>query len=183
MSEQGESRPSNSGQLTRELAQPTIRFVLTLIVLGAIQFSLGILPAVDQVVVSPDITVATLLYSLITLIMFGIVFDYASTLGDVLGRAVPGVPSLERIVQLFAVLVVLVWAYGVFWWLPFFRTNPALYDLVFLALGVGVGGWLCYLVFSDLDAVSALIADRLLGDETVTATPEDGVAGAEETDG
>jgi uncharacterized protein YacL len=153
---------SPAGQAKRELVQPTVRVVLALLVLGVVQFLIVRVPGVNRVVLQPDITVATVLYSLLTVAMFGALLTYVSTVGRSLARIFDSFPAIQRLVQLVGVLVVLVWAYQVFWWLPYFRANPAQYDYVFLVLGIVFVGWLGYIAYSNVDELSALLTGQLV---------------------
>lgn len=144
------------------LAQPTIRVVLALAILFGLQVALSIIPGVGTVVLQPDVTVGTVLYGAITLVMFGAVFNYGDTVGDVLNQSLPNVPEIQRIVRLVTVLLITIWAYQVFWWLPYFRSNPGQYDLLFLLLGIGVTGWLAYLLYTNVDELSELATGKLV---------------------
>lgn len=162
MGETGQQSPSRGEQAKQELIQPTIRVILALVVLAVIQFLVVQVPGVERTVLDPDITVATILYSVITLIMFGAIINYASATGAALASIFESFPAIERIVQLIGVLVVLIWAYQEFWWLPYFRENQTQYDYIFLILGIVFIGWLGYLLYSNVDKLSALLTGQVI---------------------
>lgn len=165
---------TTSSRVIEPLIQPTIRVILALVILGVIQFLVVRVPGVERVMLEPDITVATVIYSVITLVMFGAVMNYASSVGSALAGIFASFPELERIVQLIGVLVVLVWAYQIFWWVPYFRTNEAQYDYLFLVMGIIFIAWLGYILYSNVDKMSALITGQVIeeiGEEPATTDP------------
>lgn len=166
------SQAGKTGEIKRELVTETIRVVLALLVLGVIQFLIGYLPGASQVVLSPEITAGTLLYAVVTLVMFAAVLNFAVSVGDLLSRRYTGFTDAEDIVRLTGLLVVIIWAFQVFWWLPYFRTHPTQYQFVFLIAAVGVGGWLAYLVYSNIDAISEAMSDQLVSTEGAAAFTE-----------
>jgi hypothetical protein len=145
-------------QLRNELTQPTIRVVLALVVLLVIRTLLVNVPGTESLILDPDITVATVLYSLLTLMIFGAILTYASAVGAALNRVFREIPDIERVVQLIGALIIIVWAYQLFGWVPYFRDNPTQYDYVFLILGVGFGGWLGYTLYTNIDEYSAYVS-------------------------
>ena len=167
-------------QLRNELTQPTIRIVLALVVLLVIRTLLVNVPGTDSVIIDPNITVATVLYSLLTVMIFGAVLTYASAVGTALDRAFQSVPDVDQVVQLIGALVVIVWAYQLFGWVPYFRDNPTQYDYVFLILSVGFGGWLGHTLYTNIDEYSAYISPASgetgdvpdEGDTPATSEPE-----------
>jgi ribosomal protein L40E len=136
------------------------------------------IPGTDAVVyeyVGGDITVATVLYTAVTLLIFAAIIRYASTVGATLARVFNEFPEVERMMQLVGALIVLTWAYQLFDWVPYFRDNPAQYDYVFLLLGVGFGGWLGYLLYTNVDKFSEYISTRSVderGEATTTSKAE-----------
>jgi len=162
MAESGQQESSIRVQAKQILVPPTIRVVMSLVLLVVIRFLVVRIPGVDIVIFGPDITIATILYSGITLIMFGAILKYASSVGVGLAQLSESFPEIERIIQLIGVLVVLAWAYQVFWWLPYFRENMDHYDLVFLIAGIVFVGWLGYLAYSNVDKVSALVSRQVI---------------------
>lgn len=166
-----EARPSQSSRAIEPLIQPTIRVILALVILGVIQFLVVRVPGVERVMLEPDITVATVIYSVITIVMFGAVMNYASSIGSALAGMFESFPELERIVQLIGVLIILVWAYQIFWWVPYFRTNQTQYDYLFLVMGIIFIAWLGYILYSNVDKMSALLTGQVIeeiGDQGTT---------------
>jgi uncharacterized protein YacL len=168
---------SRTGQLREELLQPTIKLVLGLIVLLVIRGLLTWIPGTNTIVSSAGVTVATVLYSAVTLVIFGVILKYVFTAGAVLARVFEEIPEIKRVVQLVGVLIVTVWAYQLLNWLPYFRTNPAVYNSVFLIIGVGVVGWLGYIFYMNIDDLSQHISElsmdtwgTLNQDNTATAS-------------
>lgn len=154
--------------ITAQLLQPTIRLILALVVLGVLMALLTRVPGTDRVIFDPDITVAIVLFSAIVLIMFGALLNYATVVGKTLSSHFPDFAEFERIVQLVALFVVIVAAHRVFWWLPYFRENPAHYDLLFLILGLTVGGWLGYLLYINVDDFSEMFTEHIVTEERAT---------------
>lgn len=166
------------GPITAQLLQPTIRLILALVVLGVLMALLTRVPGTDRVIFDPDITVAIVLFSAIVLIMFGALLNYATVVGQTLSSHFPDFTEFERIVQLVALFVVIVAAHRVFWWLPYFRENPAHYDLLFLILGLTVGGWLGYLLYINVDDFSEMFTEHIVTEERTatirtTSTPDE----------
>lgn len=170
---------TRSAKIKTELLQPTIRLVIALVVLGVILAILTRVPGVDRVIVEPDITVATLLFSVLVLILFGAVLNYATVVGATLADTFPGFPEIERIVQLITLFAIVVVAYQVFWWVPYFRDNPGEYDLLFLVLGLGIGTWLGYLLYTNVDDISDLFTERIIKGQ---ATGETGLSAGDAGD-
>lgn len=163
---------SRSDAAKQQLLQSTIRVILALAVLVAIQFVIVRVPVVERVVVDPDITIATIVYSLLSIAMFGAVISYATSVGAALSRLFESFQAVERTVQLLGVIVVLVWAYQVFWWLPYFRQNPAQYDYAFLMLGLLFVGWLGYTLYTNVDDLSAALAGQVIDDPEPEQSPD-----------
>lgn len=155
----------NSGEIKAEIIQATIRVGLALLILGGLIVVFTRMPGTDRVVFAPDITVASVLVSVLTLLMFGAILNYATVAGKNLASAFTEFAEIERIVQLIALLFIIVAAYRVFWWVPYFRANPFQYDVLFLSLGLVVSGWLGYLLYINVDDLSRLFTDRLLSHE------------------
>ena len=151
-----------TGGIVNDLMEPTIRLLLILAILGVIQLSLSIIPGVGLVVIQPDITVATILYSLLTLLMFGAIVNFSATAGSVLAETFPDVPDIETAVRLVFFIAITIWAYQTFWWLPYFRQHPAQYDFLFLIVGIGLVGWLAFILYSNLDDLSALATGKIM---------------------
>lgn len=163
-----------------QLVTGTIRLIIALIVLGAIQVLLSFLPGTGQVVFDPDITVGTILFSVVTLVMFAAVLDYAVTFGDIAAKTMPQFSEMEQIVRLVGALIVVVWAYQTFWWLPYFRTHPSQYKTLFLVAGVGVGGWLGYLLYTNVDDLAEIVSRQIIDGRGEPAGTEEAVAGENE---
>lgn len=167
MSEHNESA-SRADTAKSGLLESTLRVVIALGILAALQFVIQLVPGNDIVVQSPDVTVATVVYSAITLVMFVAVMKYATSVGAVLGRTLGGTTAVERSVQLIGAVVVLVWAYNVFWWLPYFRENERQYDFAFLVVILLALGWLGYLLYTNVEEITATLTG------TVSSTDEPG---------
>lgn len=153
---------SEFNETRKELVQPTVRIVIALALLYGLLFVLTRIPGTDRVIISPDITVATILFSTIIVVMFGAVLNYATTVGTILADIFDGFPEIERIVQLVVLFAIIIVSYRVFWWIPYFRENPGQYDLMFLILGLGVGGWLSFILYTNVDKISALFTDQVV---------------------
>ena len=154
-----------SGETKAEIVQATIRVVLALLILGGLIAVFTRIPGTDRVVLDPDITVASVLVSVLTLMIFGAILNYATVVGRSLARAFSEFAEIERIVQLVALLAIIVAAYRIFWWVPYFRANPFHYDVLFLSLGLLVSGWLGYLLYTNVDDLSRVFTDRLVSHE------------------
>jgi ribosomal protein S27E len=160
-------------RVRENLTQPTIRLVLALVILFVIRTLLTAIPGTDAVVydyIGGAVTVATVLYTGVTLLIFAAIIRYASTVGATLARVFNEFPEVERMMQLVGALIVLTWAYQLFDWVPYFRDNPAQYDYVFLLLGVGFGGWLGYLLYTNVDKFSEYISTRSVNERGETTT-------------
>jgi hypothetical protein len=112
----------------------------------------------------PPVTVATVSYGVITLLIFGAILSYATSVGSILAD-IFDFRQIGKIVQLVALLIVIVWAYRVFFWLPYFSANPGQYDLLFLILGIGVMGWLGFVLYANVDEVSEFFTKKVVTGE------------------
>lgn len=149
----------------RETIRASIRFVLAVVVLLGVRYVLVRIPGTEQSLAGGVITVATVLHGVLTVLIFGAILSYSSSIGNVLAQTMPELPEIERVCQLVGVLVVFVWAYQSFWWLPYFRTHPGQYNTLFLILGTGTVGWLGYIVYSNVDKISDILTERLVGSQ------------------
>ena len=151
--------------LRQELVQITIKFGIVIGVLLVFRSILPRLPVTHRVVYQPMLyppaTVATVGFSIIMLLMFAAILSYATSIGSRLATFYDFGP-IERIVQLIALLVVIVWSYRIFYWVPYFGANPDHYDLLFLLLGLGVAGWLGYIVYTHVDDLSELFTRKVV---------------------
>lgn len=143
------------------LVKPTIRLGLAIVVLFAARFILVRVPGTDFMLLEPNLSVGVLLYGIITLVIMAVLFDYASTVGGVLREESGGPKEVKRAIQLATLLLLLVWAYPTFTWLPYFDTHPGQYDLLFLVLGIVAGGWLAALLYTNVDEFTDYLADKL----------------------
>jgi len=164
MAESGSQELRSRVQAKQMLIPSTIRVVLALGILFAVRFVVVRLPGVATILLGPDVTIATILYSVLTLAMLGAILRYASSIGTGLNQIFDGFPEVERIVQLIGGLVVLAWGYQVFWWLPYFRENQVHYDYLFLISGLGLVGWVGYLLYSNIDKISILLSGKVVED-------------------
>ncbi|MFC3476548.1 hypothetical protein [Halobacterium litoreum] len=159
-------RRSKLAAVGQALVKPTVRFVLALAVLFTARAVLVRVPGADRILLEPTLSVALLVYGLVTLVIMAAVFDYASTVGAVIAAELDGPSAIRRAIQLATLLLLLVWAYPTFTWLPYFDTHPGQYELVFLVTGLVAGGWLVVLLYTNLDEFADLVASEL-----TTATP------------
>lgn len=167
----GDEHQSGAGIATvkRQLVQPTIRSVLALVLLFVARFVLARVPGVDIVLIGPDITIATILFSLLTIGMFYVIVDFAGTAAETLESAFETVPAVGDIVTAIGYLVVVLWASQIFWWLPVLRNNRGLYDLIFLVASLALLGWIGYRLYENLDAYAGAVTAEVSERESFSA--------------
>lgn len=161
-----------------ELIRPTIENGFVVIVLLIGQFILQFLPGTDILVIEPNITVATVLYSLLTLIIFGFIIRYSTAVGTVLSENVDNIPNLDTIIQITAVIITTLWAYTTFWWIPYFQENQSLYSLLFLVIGLLLLSWLGYLLYSAREGITDIVMNE--GNQVIAETRGDNESVEEE---
>lgn len=160
---------ATTSSLIEDLTQPTIQVVVALLILAVLRFVLTRIPGTDIVALDPDITVAVLVWTVLTLAMMGTILNYVVSVGSALSHNIGKDLALAQITHLLGALLVLVWAYASFSWVPYFRTNPQQYDILFLAFGLLCGGVLTLLLYKNVGNISQLLANEL----NSTANPSD----------
>lgn len=168
MSGRTSSRGPEKESLAGKLTQPSIKLVIALVVLFVAQLIVESVGATKNTMLDlprteTQISVAQLLVSIFTIIMFISVMVYAFKVGGILAREMPEFPKIRRIIQLIGVMIVLVWAYGSFRWLvgdDHYPQYNEYYDIGFLVVGILFVFWLGLVLYLNVDNIARLISSK-----------------------
>lgn len=142
-----------------DLLKPTVKFLISVVaIILAQQIVINVEAATGTDVAIPgsteSVTVAEILFSVLTIILVGVIMNYSSSIGEILDEALTEFSGVKKFILILGGLASLLVVYQLFKWvIDYYPPIANEYDLTFLIAGLLLAGWLVVIILFNIDRV------------------------------